>query len=565
MAYPIFHSQYTAAQIEGSIGKSPRIKAATRTWEIWDISTGAYVDTGVSIDTELFVDSTLTEAGYASDAKVTGDKIGDLKSAIENLADGYEIFTPVYEDGDINSVGEEVASTTWVRSDYIPIAYMLNAQIKISFTHDYYYANFVLYDSNKDYVAPQTHKTSDFVYDLYASGAYYVRIVLPKAESDAEYFSILAFAKWENETVTYNEKITINLGAELITTDGHWDSDNWSGNNTDGYTHPVGKSGVLSFYGIGIEQNSNYLLEFDTDYDSDEFVAVGIGSQYKNLAYNGDTHIIMPLHSDTGTTLYFQPFTNVAFTISNISLKKIDANASDTKTLTLYRTITPNHAFNKGFWNILMGEHSMENSIGSTRCLALGYGSMKALQGGHRNIGVGTFTMSQMTGGENNIAVGADAMLALTEGDENIAIGKGAMYLGRKMNNNIAIGPYALTGKANSYGTNNVSIGRNSGYKCSNSDNVFVGYQAGYNVEGGGANVIIGSNAYGQATGDYNIAIGRNATYSNGVSNSIAIGKNASTTKSNQVVIGNGDTEELVIGNKKIIFYEDGSVKWESI
>lgn len=81
MGYPIYHSQYTAAQIEASIGKTPRIKAATRTWEIWDIATSAYVDTGVSIDTELFVDSTLTESGYAADAKVTGDKIGELRSA----------------------------------------------------------------------------------------------------------------------------------------------------------------------------------------------------------------------------------------------------------------------------------------------------------------------------------------------------------------------------------------------------------------------------------------------------------------------------------------------------
>lgn len=89
MGYPIYHSAYTAAQIEASIGKTPRIKAATRTWEIWDISTSAYVDTGVSIDTELFVDATLTEAGYAADAKVTGDKLGELKSqinAVDNKA-----------------------------------------------------------------------------------------------------------------------------------------------------------------------------------------------------------------------------------------------------------------------------------------------------------------------------------------------------------------------------------------------------------------------------------------------------------------------------------------------
>lgn len=50
MGYPIYHSQYTAAQIEASIGKTPRIKVTTRTWEIWDIATSQYVDTGISID-----------------------------------------------------------------------------------------------------------------------------------------------------------------------------------------------------------------------------------------------------------------------------------------------------------------------------------------------------------------------------------------------------------------------------------------------------------------------------------------------------------------------------------
>lgn len=86
MGYPIFHSQYTAAQIEASIGKTPRIKSSTRTWEIWDIATSAYVDTGVSIDTQLYVDPTLTESGYAADAKVTGDEIGELKSALNDTA-----------------------------------------------------------------------------------------------------------------------------------------------------------------------------------------------------------------------------------------------------------------------------------------------------------------------------------------------------------------------------------------------------------------------------------------------------------------------------------------------
>lgn len=110
MGYPIFHSQYTAAQIEASIGKTPRIKSSTRTWEIWDIATSAYVDTGVSIDTQLYVDPTLTESGYAADAKVTGDKIGELKSAIDRKT--YFNFLPELRDGSISNAGNVNAIST---------------------------------------------------------------------------------------------------------------------------------------------------------------------------------------------------------------------------------------------------------------------------------------------------------------------------------------------------------------------------------------------------------------------------------------------------------------------
>ena len=119
MGYPIFHSQYTAAQIEASIGKTPRINAETRTWEVWDIATSAYVDTGVSIDTELFVDPTLTESGYAADAKVTGDGVYSLATL---AADGNlsEALNVTWNQGSINSsTGSTTVNTARIRTDVI--------------------------------------------------------------------------------------------------------------------------------------------------------------------------------------------------------------------------------------------------------------------------------------------------------------------------------------------------------------------------------------------------------------------------------------------------------------
>lgn len=46
MGYPIYHSQYTAAQIEAAIGKGPRVNTAGY-WEVWNVGTGAYESTGV--------------------------------------------------------------------------------------------------------------------------------------------------------------------------------------------------------------------------------------------------------------------------------------------------------------------------------------------------------------------------------------------------------------------------------------------------------------------------------------------------------------------------------------
>ena len=130
MGYPIFHSQYTAAQIEAAIGKGPRVNASGF-WEVWNVSTGAYESTGVgagvtppTVVTQVSqmtnhgyiyiyngtetgytagywyywngsawaaggayqvaaTDTTLTVAGAAADAEATGDKLGELKSAFE--------------------------------------------------------------------------------------------------------------------------------------------------------------------------------------------------------------------------------------------------------------------------------------------------------------------------------------------------------------------------------------------------------------------------------------------------------------------------------------------------
>lgn len=133
MGYPIYQSAYTAAQIEAAIDKGPRVNSSGY-WEVWNVETMAYESTGVGAGVKpptvvtlasqmtnhgyvyiyegsedgytpgyfyywngsawtaggayrvAATDPTLSVAGAAADAKATGDAVGDLKSALTELA-----------------------------------------------------------------------------------------------------------------------------------------------------------------------------------------------------------------------------------------------------------------------------------------------------------------------------------------------------------------------------------------------------------------------------------------------------------------------------------------------
>lgn len=365
------------------------------------------------------------------------------------------------------------------------------------------------------------------------------------------------------QTVSYKETLDVYLGNELITQGiGFTLGDGWSGNVTDGFTHTKGSTSELKIATV-TDNNSLYLLEFDTTVSNTEFVTVGFGKMYKILCYKGSTHCTVPLKSDGGE-LFFCPLDTFSGTISNISLKKIQQTGT-LKTLDYKVTATSNHTNNYGFWNTMLGAHTMQEAVGSTRSVAIGYAVLKALEGGHRNIGIGTFVLSQMKGGEMNVAMGSDSMLAVKNANSNVALGSGAMYNGKELSSNVAVGKDAMFGSTESTAKNNTIIGASAGFNTRSSGNVFVGFQAGYRVRTGSSNIIIGNNAFGSSTGDKNIVIGRGASFEDGISNSIVIGANVSSTKSNQIKIGDNTVEEVIIGDKKINFNADGTVTWQYV
>lgn len=77
MANRVYHSQYSIAQIAESIGKSPRINAQTKIWEIWDIETSAYVSTGIVAES----------ASYAADAQAAAAAAEEDRAAAEDARD----------------------------------------------------------------------------------------------------------------------------------------------------------------------------------------------------------------------------------------------------------------------------------------------------------------------------------------------------------------------------------------------------------------------------------------------------------------------------------------------
>lgn len=378
-------------------------------------------------------------------------------------------------------------------------------------------------------------------------------------------------------TVKYSESISVFLGDNVLGTATL--GNGWSAPE-GGYKHATGSVADLTF-NTAAEDGEIYLLEFDTDYDKNEFVRVGIGDRYRVLCYNGKTHIVVPLMASGGNTLYITPVNDkYEGSISNITLRKIQDEGEEC-VIEMYSTMTNNHTRNYGFWNTLIGDNTAENAVGSSRCIGIGHHSLAWLQGGHRNIGVGTFTMSQMLGGEENVAIGADSMIYVKKAEGCISIGFGAMSQGVELKKNVAIGRYALNGADDSTSQNNTAVGESAGFNCAGSGNSMLGSQAGYRIREGSNNTMIGANTFGGGKGSNNTAIGAGATYEDGMHCTTTIGYNAKATKSYQTVIGShtgawSDTKEtLVFGDlvvcgtdgvyRKIVFNADGTCSWVTV
>src|SRR5580658_4101757 len=156
---------------------------------------------------------------------------------------------------------------------------------------------------------------------------------------------------------------------------------------------------------------------------------------------------------------------------------------------------------------------------------------------------------------KGDTALGADALSSDTTGTYNTAFGYFALAANTTGGDNTSVGYQAL--EANTVGLQNTAVGSLALNANQGSDgNTAVGYAALQNnnasglLEGGfGGNTAVGAYALKIATGTGNIALGNAAGTSIASGNSnIMIGNDGTSTDSNTIRIGNGQTATFMAG-----------------
>ena len=371
--------------------------------------------------------------------------------------------------------------------------------------------------------------------------------------------------------------LTYHLQPSVLTSQSAILGTGWAGSLESGYTHTAGNTSPLEFPLSGMSAKARLLITFDVQGLSESNdVYISAGDSVLIKSYNGSTEIVAGLIYDGGN-LKVTPTSDFAGTITNLKCRKLDDNGSETYTTQVDNVYCQRNSLVAGYWNVFIGSKTGTASKlqDSTRNIAIGVYALDEMSVGNRNVAIGTFAMPFVTEGENNIAIGSDSIYPVTKAKDSVSIGKGTMG-GKSVEGCVALGAGAMgvwDDTIERFGC--TSIGTNSAPAIV-TGNTHVGYRAGVNTNGA-YNTSIGYNSLGIGTrssvdivGTNITCVGHDASVANNetakaANNSTALGYGATITKSNQVVIGNNAVDEVVIGGKKIIFNENGSVTWTTL
>ena len=350
----------------------------------------------------------------------------------------------------------------------------------------------------------------------------------------------------------------------------------WTGNMESGFTHTTGQENPLSFDISKAPLKSKLLIRFTcTNLKENTDILVSIGNSGSIKSYNGTDNITAGLIYDGGL-LTLTPMSNFNGTISNIRCNII-GEGSERINIKVDNILCERNNLVYGFWNTFIGpKFSTARSFqDGTRCIAMGYNALRDMKIGNRNVAIGTFAMPCLTKGENNVAIGSDTIYPLVEAHNCIGIGKATLGGSQSAKDCVAIGHGAMGAYTLAKDrTRCVVVGADSAPDIT--DNcTHIGYRAGYNVVGanntsiGCNSMCVGTRTSREITGSELTCVGCNAEIANtpeakSAVNSTALGANTAITKSNQLVLGNAQVEEVLIAGKIISFNPDGTVTWRN-
>jgi len=368
------------------------------------------------------------------------------------------------------------------------------------------------------------------------------------------------------------------LSAELNTNPAGWTcGTNWTNNGNGVYTCTAG-AGTLSTT-IPTVTGRRYLISWTgTGLYLSNFYAtiITLGTVVSSFPLTSASNFVDLVATATGdTTISISVYGAAAGTISNISIKELNASASGSSPVFLHNTSTGigielrsnltlysqalgydslkflhagsnNTAFGYsslknttfGYGNTAYGYWSLkENTIGYEN-VAMGYRSLYSNTIGSKNVAIGAFSNANCTSGEANVGVGYKSLQSLTTGTSNIAIGYKSAYQLTSGSDNIAIGKQALMTIGSTY--SNVAIGTGALAICTSSYNTAIGTSAGTGITSGRHNVVIGYFSGSElTTGYYNIFIGGLNTKT-GINSAKLYQTDGFTTDTNLILLGVG-------------------------
>lgn len=216
-----------------------------------------------------------------------------------------------------------------------------------------------------------------------------------------------------------------------------------------------------------------------------------------------------------------------------------------------------------GGYNNAFGCKALANNTTGSNNNCFGQSAMMLSDTGNGNCAFGQSGQLANSSGDNNCSFGNEALVNLVSGSDNCAFGRNALYTNKASSNN-AFGKEALF--YNTTGTFNCAFGTQAlYYSTTGSQNSALGSLALHGNVAGSYNTAQGWRAGYGAAGDEATTVDTHCTFLGAyasrkgtvptatvLTNATAVGHDAKVSKSNQIVLGDNNVTELVIGGLAI-------------